>query len=61
MSYRKSVLLLLKIFNKGEKRTMNRKSLLFVLSLLVVGALLASCAPAAAPAPAAVAPRFGRG
>jgi len=32
---------------------MNRKILLFVLTTLVVGALLASCGPAAAPAPAA--------
>jgi putative spermidine/putrescine transport system substrate-binding protein len=38
---------------------MNRKTLLFVLSLLVVSALLASCGPAAAPAPAAVAPDSG--
>jgi len=44
---------------KGEKRIMNRKTLLFVLSLLVVSALLASCGPAAAPAPAAVAPDSG--
>ena len=38
---------------------MNRRTLLFVLSLLVVSALLASCGPAAAPAPAAVAPDSG--
>jgi len=38
---------------------MNRKSLLFVLTTLVVGAMLVSCAPAAAPAPAAVAPDSG--
>ena len=38
---------------------MNRKTLLFVLSLLLVSAVLASCGPAAAPAPAAVAPDSG--
>ncbi len=38
---------------------MNRKTLLFVLSLVVVSAVLASCGPAAAPAPAAVAPDSG--